>query len=257
MINNFLINRVLTITGFDKDENILYRLTQPQNVSVSTTSETADVVDNVGSLIARFDRSKSMEMTGENAIFDVHLLAEQHGTEVVTTVEAVPCFETITVDAANKENGYQLAHTPIDGGVVTAYTLSNDSAIADQLKVDTAAGAGQVAVADGKVSLPTDVEVGSMILVSYEYKPTKATMVEVDADKFATANKVTVELLGCDPCDVSNLIYAYLIIPSGKLSSDADLTFSNELVHNFTITANVAYCDPHKKLFYLVIPEEV
>ena len=93
MINNFLINRILTITGFDKDDNILYRLTQPQNVSLTTSSETAEVVDSLGTPIAVFDRSKSAELSGENAIFDMKLLAEQHGTDVELTADEVPAFE--------------------------------------------------------------------------------------------------------------------------------------------------------------------
>ena len=245
MINSFLINRVLSVTGFDGDENILYRLTQPQNVGLSTTSETAEVVDALGSPIAVFDRSKAAELTGENAIFDLSLLAEQHGVKVQNTVDSVPCFETIAVTADNKGKEVALAHTPVDDTMVKAYALNGDSSIASTLTAT---------VADGKITIPeTDA---TQILVSYEYKPDAASMVVVSADKFATAHKIVVEILGCDVCNTEDLIYAYLIMDQAKMSSDTDLTFGTDLVHSFTVSAQVSYCDPNKKLFYIVIPED-
>ena len=245
MINNFLINRVLSVTGFDKEDNILYRLTQPQNVGLSTTSETAEVVDALGTPIAVFDRSKSAELTGENAIFDMKLLAEQHGTVVEVTAEAVPAFETIAVaEIANKT----LAHTPINPDMVKVYALNGDSSLGVAIDavydVDTS-----------KVTMPEGV-VAEHVLVSYEYKPDAATKVTVSADKFATAHKVVVEILGCDVCDTENLIYGYLVMEAGKMSSDTDLTFGTDLVHSFTVSAQVSYCSPDKRLFYIVIPED-
>ncbi len=248
MINNFLIDRVLSVTGMDKDDNILYRLVQPQNISLSTSSETADVVDNVGSVICTFDRSKSAELSGENAIFDLSLLAVQHGTEVVKEVEAAPCFETIEVTADNKGTEVTLKHTPVDDTMVKVYALNGDSSLADAITTT---------VADGKFTIPSDTT-AAQILVSYEYKPDsdKVSAVTVSSDKFATSHKVVVEVLGCDVCNKSELIYAYLIFPTGKMSSDTELTFGSDLVHSFTVTAQVDYCSIDKKLFMLIIPEE-
>ena len=245
MINSFLINRVLSVTGFDKDENILYRLTQPQNVSLSTSSETAEVVDALGTPIAVFDRSKSAELSGENAIFDLSLLAEQHGVEVQATADAVPCFETLAVTAENKGTAVALAHTPIDDTMVKVYALNGDSSIASTLTATVAAG---------KVTIPETT--AAQILVSYEYKPEAASMVVVSADKFATAHKIVVEILGCDVCNTEDLVYAYLVMENAKMSSDTELSFGTDLVHAFTVSAQVSYCSPDKRLFYIVIPED-
>lgn len=244
MINNFLVNRVLSVTGMDKDDNILYRLVQPQNISLSTSSETADVVDNMGSVIATFDRSKSAELSGENAIFDLSLLAVQHGTEVQKTVDEVPCFETIVV--AEKSGEVSLAHTPIDDAAVKFYALNGDSSLGEAVEISVNAG---------KYTIPGSVT-AEQILAVYDYKPTAASMVTVSSDKFATSHKIVVEVLGCDVCNKEVLIYAYLIFPSGKMSSDTELSFSTDLVHSFTVTAQVEYCSPDKKLFMLIIPEE-
>ena len=244
MINNFLVNRVLSVTGMDKDDNILYRLVQPQNISLSTSSETADVVDNMGSVIATFDRSKSAELSGENAIFDLSLLAVQHGTEVQKTVDEVPCFETIEV--AKKSGEASLAHTPIDDAAVKFYALNGDSSLGEAVEISVNAG---------KYTIPGSVT-AKQILAVYDYKPTAASMVTVSSDKFATSHKIIVEVLGCDVCNKEDLIYAYLIFPSGKMSSDTELSFSTDLVHSFTVTAQVEYCSADKKLFMLIIPEE-
>ena len=246
MINNFLVNRVLSVTGIDSEDNVLYRLVQPQNISLSTSSETADVVDNMGSVIATFDRSKAAELSGENAIFDLSLLAVQHGTKVDADVAEVPCFETIVITDDHKANGVTLKHTPIDDATVKVYALNADSSLGEIMNVTVSAGA---------FTLPSDVA-AEQILVSYDYKPTAASMVTVSADKFATAHKIVVEVLGCDVCNKEELIYAYLIFPSGKMSSDTELSFSTDLVHSFTVNAQVEYCSPDKKLFMLIIPEE-
>lgn len=247
MINGFLINRVLSVTGFDKEDNILYRLTQPQNVSLSTTSETADVVDALGTPIVTFDRSKSAELSGENAIFDLSLLAEQHGTKVETSAEAVPCFEVIKVTDANKGQQVDLSHEPANDTLVKVYALNGDSSMGAAIEDATITGK--------KFTVPADTT-AKQLLVSYEYAPTKASVVTVSADKFATSHKVVVEVLGCDPCDKETLIYAYVILPSAKMSSDTELSFSTDLVHGFTVTAQVEYCSVDKKLFYVIIPEE-
>lgn len=263
MINNFLINRVLSVTGFDKEDNILYRLTQPQNVGLSTTSETAEVVDALGTPIAVFDRSKSAELTGENAIFDMKLLAEQHGTDVSTAVASAPCFEVITVVAADATVGegqvaagmtYNLKNTPVQNSMPRAYALNKDSSLGAEMTI--VSGDETVsAVVDGALAVPASVEAGSKILISYEYQPTKATQVVVSSDTFATAHKIVVEILGCDVCNTEDLVYAYLIMENAKMSSDTDLTFGTDLVHSFTVSAQVSYCSPDKRLFYIVIPE--
>lgn len=245
MINNFLINRVLSVTGFDNADNILYRLTQPQNVGLSTTSETAEVVDALGTPIAVFDRSKSAELTGENAIFDMKLLAEQHGVKVQESVESAPCFEIIAVTADNKGQSISLKNTPIDGSTPRAYALNGDSSLGAEI---------ESAVADGKIAIPSDTD-ATQILVAYEYKPDAATQVVVSSDSFATAHKIVVEILGCDVCNTEDLVYAYLVMENAKMSSDTDLTFGTDLVHSFTVSAQVSYCSPDKRLFYIVIPE--
>lgn len=245
MINSFLVNRVLSVTGIDSKDNILYRLVQPQNISLSTSSETADVVDNMGSVLATFDRSKSAELSGENAIFDLSLLAVQHGTTVNTEVAEVPCFETIVVTETNKGTEISLKHTPIDDTAVKVYALNGDSSLGEVMAVTVDAG---------KFTIPAETT-AAQILAVYDYKPTAASMVTVSADKFATSHKVVVEVLGCDVCNKEELIYAYLIFPSGKMSSDTELGFSTDLVHSFTVNAQVEYCSPDKKLFMIVIPE--
>lgn len=247
MINSFLVNRVLSVTGMDKDDNVLYRLVQPQNISLSTSSETADVVDNMGSVIVTFDRSKSAELSGENAIFDLSLLAVQHGTEVQHEVAEVPCFETIEVTDKNKGQEHTLAHTPIDDSAVKVYALNGDSSLGEVI--------AEATVDAGKFTIPAGTQ-ATQIIAIYDYKPTTASMVTVSSDKFATSNKVIVEVLGVDVCNKEELIYAYLIFPSAKMSSDTELTFGTDLVHSFTVTAQVDYCSPDKKLFYLVVPEE-
>jgi hypothetical protein len=193
------------------------------------------------------------------------LLAEQHGTEVSTAVASAPCFEVVTViaaDATPEEDKYQAAagksytlkHTPVEGSMPRAYALNKDSSLGAEMTMES--GDETVsAVVDGALTVPAEAVVGSKILISYEYQPTKATQVVVSSDSFATAHKIVVEVLGCDVCNTEDLVYAYLVMENAKMSSDTDLTFGTDLVHSFTVSAQVSYCSPDKRLFYIVIPE--
>jgi hypothetical protein len=88
----------------------------------------------------------------------------------------------------------------------------------------------------------------------YEYETDKAVEVVNSATQFPVGCKFVMEVLGCDVCDQTNLIYAYVIFNNAKLSPDFDWSIQTDSTHPFSMKAQQDYCDKEKRLFSIVIP---
>ena len=86
------------------------------------------------------------------------------------------------------------------------------------------------------------IPAGTEMFVMYEYETENAVEVVNSATKFPVGCKFVMEVLGCDVCDQTNLIYAYVIFNNAKLSPDFD--WSNK---NFaTIFTAPCVCNEHR-----------
>ena len=187
------------------------------------------------------------------------LMATQSGTvkKVASRTEKVtsPAFETITIDGSAT---YDLAHVPTED-VSRIYLLNGDSTIGTIYTANTAASATQFIFAktEGKATItpPTGLVNGDQLFVIYEYEAESAVEVTNAANKFPVGCKFILEVLGCDVCDQTNLIYAYIIFPNAKLSPDFDWSIATDSTHPFSLTAMQDYCSREKVLFKVVIPE--
>lgn len=256
-LNNFVIDRIVRgVALSQKDDSVLFSINQIQNASLNCASESTDAVDALGTPIATFYRAKSAEFSAENALFDMQLMATQLGTKKkVASANAkitVPAMETFEVEASKE---YTLKHLP---KVVPAeiYALNGDSTFGVKYTKGTAAADGIFAIdaATGKISLPSDVVVGTEMFVMYEYETENAVEVVNSATEFPVGCKFVMEVLGCDVCDQTNLIYAYVIFNNFKLSPDFDWSIATDGAHPFSGRAQQDYCDKEKRLFSIVIP---
>ena len=240
-----------------KDDSVLFSINQMQNVSLNCASESTDAVDALGTPIATFYRAKSAEFSAENALFDMNLLATQLGTkkEVASSANkiVVPAMETFIVEGAE----YTLKHAPI-AAPAEIYTLNGDSTFGVKYvkTKETNPAANEFTVADGVITLPKDVKIGDEMFVMYEYETESAVEVMNSATNFPKGCKFVMEVLGCDVCDQTNLIYAYVIFPNFKLSPDFDWSVATDGTHPFSGKAQQDYCDREKKLFSIIIPGE-
>lgn len=246
-INNFVIDRVVRgVALSQKDDSVLFSINQMQNVSLNCASESADAVDALGTPIATFYRAKSAEFSAENALFDLNLMSTQLGTQKkvasATNKIVVPAMESFTVVEGGK---YDLKHNPTVAPA-EIYALNGDSTFGTKYVKATAASetafsfAGktvsmQVEVKDesGKVTTP-GVPVGTEMFVMYEYETEKAVEVINSATEFPKGCKFVMEVLGCDVCDQTNLIYAYVVFPNFKLSPDFDWSVATDGTHPFS-----------------------
>ena len=257
-LNNIIVDRVLRGIFTDKNDNVIFALNQIQDLSLNQTSESQEVQDAFGVSIAELMRSKALEASANNAIYDFGLLSAQYGTTKVEkgTKLTVPTMEAFTV-AEGKE--YTLKNTPI-ATPTAIYELNGDSTLGAKYAFnteDTAATADKFAYSEGKISLPTDVEVGAEMFVMYEYETENAIEVVNKANEFAKLGKMTFEILAYDVCDPETKLYGYLILPKFQLSNDFDWSIGGDSQqHAFSGKALVDYCSKDKKMCRIVIVDD-
>lgn len=258
-LNNIIVDRVLRGVFSDKDDNIIFSLNQIQDLSLNQTSESQEVTDAFGVSIMELMRSKALEASANNAIYDFGLLAAQYGTEKVECTDdaelVVPAMESFTVSG----DTYTLKHTP-EAAPVAIYTLNGDSTLGRKYtksEDETDATANEFSYADGVIKLPTTVENGTEMFVMYEYKTGKAIEIINSANNFAKMGKMTFECLVYDVCDPETKILAYLILPRFQLSNDFDWSIGGDnQQHAFSGKAHVSYCDKNKSMLRLVVVDD-
>ena len=254
-INNFVIDRIVRgVALSQKDDSVLFSINQIQNASLNCASESTDAVDALGTPIATFYRAKSAEFSAENALYDMNLMATQLGTAKkiasATSKITVPAMESFTVAEGLK---YELKHTP-KAAPPEIYARNGDSTFGVKYTKTTAADAEHFSIADKTISLPTGLTVGTDMFVMYEYETENAVEVVNSATQFPVGCKFVMEVLGCDVCDQTNLVYAYVIFNNFKLSPDFDWSIATDGAHPFSGKAQQDYCDKEKRLFSIVIP---
>ena len=231
-LNNFVIDRIVRgVALSQKDDSVLFSINQIQNASLNCASESTDAVDAMGTPIATFYRAKSAEFSAENALFDMNLMSTQLGTtKKVASAGAkivVPAMESFTANGGT----YTLKHAP-KVAPTEIYALNGDSTFGTKYTKATAASATAFAISDKNITLPTGLEVGTEMFVMYEYETENAVEVVNSAVNFPVGCKFVMEVLGCDVCDQTNLVYAYVIFNNAKLSPDFDWSNKN-FCYNF------------------------
>ena len=248
-LNNFVIDRIVRgVALSQKDDSVLFSINQIQNASLNCASESTDAVDAMGTPIATFYRAKSAEFSAENALFDMNLMATQLGTaKKVASAEAkitVPAMETFEAPASGT---YTLKHTPTSE-IKEIYALNSDSTFGVKYTVATNKSETQFAISGATISLPTGLAANTEMFVMYEYETDKAVEVINSAKNFPVGCKFIMEVLGCDVCDQTNLVYAYVIFNNAKLSPDFDWSIATDGTHPFSMKAQQDYCDKEKRL---------
>ena len=254
-LNNFIIDRVIRgVAQSQTDDSVLFAINQIQNPSLTCSSESTDAVDALGTPVATFYRSKSAEFSAENAIFDMNLMAVQVGTDKKVADDnnklVVPAFEKVTI--AKDKTSYTLKHTPKTAPSF-CYLLNDDGTVGTKYAKGSAADPDEFAISNAEFTPPTGLSVGTTLLVIYDYESESGISVVNSAKKYPTGCKFTLEVLGCDVCDQTNLLFAYIIFPNFKLSPDFDWSIQTDGAHPFSGKAMQKYCEKENRLFEIII----
>lgn len=242
-----------------EDEELIAVLDQISNFSVNTTSETKDKTDAQGVLLKRYFLSKSVEITGENAVFSLNMAAIQAGNaKKVGTEVTLPRIMQI----AKTDSPYALPDTPINGTLMLYGTSDNGVVDVEKKYVKgDAAGVDTYAVATAggvtTVTLPTNAT--DTVQIKYEYTVASgdiAARVDQTGDKFPKECKATFRVLCSDLCDSETVRALYVVFPKFQMSPDVELAFNTDSTQSFTATALKDYCGKGQVLYYIAIAED-
>ena len=269
-ISNLVIDRILRGVMFSTTtREALWAVSQISSFSISVTTDSQDAVDATGTPIMTFYRAKQCEISAENALWDLNLMAAQGGgdnalvSSSATNKFNVPIFDEIELASATSAT---LTHTPVlptgeTYAVPYIYVLNGDGSLGRKLECGSTAAEGVFTQSGATITFASgDLAAGDTIVAFYDYEAngtsgSQAVKLQNTAKDFPKAGKFVLEILACDPCDKSTLYYAYLIMPSATLAPDVDLDFSTDATHSFTLRAQQDYCDKTKLLYSLIVPE--
>lgn len=254
-LSNFIVDRVISGVGYRSDDSVLFKLDQCQNTSITCGSESTDIVDNVGSPIMTLYRSKTCEISGENAILDFNLTAVQMGTEKTVAAEDATILAPAQEVFEAKDGTYTLKNTPV-AAPAFLYALNNDSSLGEKYALGTAASATEFAVEGAVVTLPTGIADGTQMFVSYEYNATAGVEIVNSAKNFPKSCKLVLRVLGYNPCNKDNKLGAYVIFPSFEMSPDFDLSLNAGETQSWSGKASQDFCSRDKRLMSIIVVDE-
>ena len=257
-INNFIIDKVYMGAMMSAMSNKTYwTLSQISNPQLSISTESDTVTDARGNTIMEIMKSKTIELSGDSALFDLSLLGAANGADVVTGVTENQYFDILDVEKG--KGTVTLTKTPANPDEIQhIYILTNTNSLGKEypLSSTTEATATAFAISGKTLKLPTEITEGQ-VFVTYAYNTTEnATSITAKMEEFPKTGKFVLQLLGFDVCDKERQLEAYLIIPSAQLKCDSSITFQSQISQNFTIKALSDYCAKENIGFKLIIPND-
>lgn len=236
---------------------MLFRLTQLEDPTLTCTSEGEEVTDALGSVITTLYRSKKATFSATNSLVSLDLAAAQYGTkkEVAETDKKIVTrtFETITIpDAATS---VKLAHEPANkDDVKFIYSIANGELGKSYKAGASASGTDFVVAENGTITLPTGLT--GKIYVEYEFKTENAVRIVNKASKFPEAAKVVIYAIFRDACN-ENVVYSGVIVcPKAKFNPESvELALTSTGKHAFELNMMKDYCEDDGDLFTIIVNE--
>lgn len=256
--NELILDRVRSMTFNDLSTGeMLFRLTQLEEPTLTCTSEGEEVTDALGSVITTLYRSKKATFSATNSLVSLDLAAAQYGTkkEVADTGKEIVTrtFETITIpDSATT---VKLAHKPANkDDVKFIYSIANGELGKSYTAGANASATEFVVAEDGTITLPTGLT--GKIYVEYEFKTENAVRIVNKASKFPEAAKVVIYAIFRDACN-ENVVYSGVIVcPKAKFNPESvELALTSTGKHAFELNMMKDYCEDDGDLFTIIVNE--
>lgn len=256
-LSNFIIDRIISGVAYNGKDEVLFKLDQCQNTSITCGSESTDIVDNVGAPVMTLYRAKTCEISGESAILDFGLTAYQMGMEHGKNVAGAGKTILAPAQEVFDANGgtYTLKHEPVSAPAFL-YSLNKDSSLGEKYECKTDASDVAFSIDGQTITLPTGIADGTQMFISYEYNSDAAVEVINSAKNFPKNCKLVLRVLGYNPCDKDNKLGAYIIFNAFSMSPDFDLSLNAGEAQSWSGKAAQDFCSRDKALMRIVIVDE-
>ena len=257
--NELILERVKTVLFTDySNGDILARLTQLEESTLETTSETDEVLDAIGSPIDRIQRSKAATFSASNSLFSLDLAAQQFGTQKQLASSeskiSVPAEEIKTVDPA--AHTITLSHTPVEGSIKSVYLMDSKNLAEKYTVTASDPTEKQFSVSGNTLTFP-DTVISGDFYVTYEYEAESAARVDNKAENFPKTTGFKAFALFKDACDPEKKYMGVIVAKRAQLdASSISLALQFDGKHPFTVNFNKEYCEDSADLFSIIIPGE-
>lgn len=264
-IGNLIINRPGLGYWIDKETSkVTCYLDEVSEFSLETSTETVDVTDALGTIVASFDRSKTATANGTCAFVNLGLAATQFGSdkEIASADNKIttPCVDIIEIGATggtvNKTITLTNTPTGVSGAEVKNIYLVGLGSLSTSFEVGEEAENFQIT--GSTITLPTSYafKATDKIFVQYETESENAVRVVNSGDVFAKPGKYVQQVYLTDPCGSGegNVEYfGWIVFPNAKMDTDITIDFSDEANHEYSVKAMLDWCSNDKKLFEIVV----
>lgn len=266
---NYLIDRVRRLYFKNKSTGaVIWAISQPQEVALNATMETQEITDALDTVIAELGKSKGLEISGQNAIFDFGLLAAQFGDEIATSgatlTFAAPAVDELILDSNTQATTTYVPNGTGAAGIPYVYSVNSDGSLKEKFAYAAAASATEFTFAvDGGVctiTAPTVFNEGEKLIALYEYTADAGNVVDKTTDLgevFPSSGELWMEVLFRNVCDKEIKYHGFVKFTNAQLDGNFDLNLTPDGGHPFTIRAMQNYCDDTKELCTFYIPSEV
>ena len=259
--NELVIDRVrsLTARSLDTDE-LVFRLTQLEDPSLTTAAEGEDVTDAIGSVITTIYRAKTATFSATNSLLSLDLAASQFGSKKQVAGSDAKIvdytYEIVEFGAEDAEAGKKLAHKPADATAVKYVYEMVKNDVGKSFKAGSAPSATDFQLQeDGTLKPPTGFT--GKLFIEYTYESEKAVKVVNKASDFPTAFSAVLYVYFRDVC-TDKLISGQVIIPKAKINPESiELGLTATGKHPFEMKINKDYCagEGEDELFSIVVSE--
>lgn len=249
--NELILDRVRQLTAHDLETGeILFRLTQLEDPTLSTSAEGEEVTDAVGALITTMYRAKQATFSATNSLLSLDLAAAQYGSKKEAMAENDVDY---AYEILNVSNGtVTLSNTPVEDGVGFVYILDGNN-IVKSYPVKTEASEDEASIDGSVITMPTGVTTGK-VYVEYNFKNTNAVKIVNSAENFPTAVSVVIHAIFRDVCNENKVYAGKIICHKAKLNPESiEMTLTSTGKHPFEFRMLKDYCSEDAELFTIIV----
>lgn len=257
-VNELVFDSVRSVTANDDDGSLLFRLTSIEDGTLSTTTESEEVVDAKGQTITKLYKAKKATFAASNSLISTDLLAAQYGTEksIASNSKKIitPTFEILTPAAGV----ITLSKKPV-GQIKYIYALKGK----DPVKKYEASGTGaatetafKLDTSSNKITVPTSDQT-SKYYVEYNYEAENAVGISNKANGIPKSCALRIYCYYRDVCN-DNIKYSGVIVADkAKLNPEQiEMALNSTGKHPFTFDMIKDYCgEEDAELFRIIVAE--
>lgn len=269
--DELIIDKVRSMTAHDlSNGQLLFRLTQLEEPTLTTTAEGDEVVDALGSRITTLYRAKNGTFGATNSLFSSNLLAEQFGSEKQigglkdfkygnaedSSAKLTDySYEILTIPSTGDDAGKVKLAKKASGTIKYIYSIENNQ-IGTMYKAGTEVSATEFLVDNTGdvtvITVPTGLT--GKVFVEYEFENVNAMRIVNKASEFPRAVSLIIYAYFKDVCN-ENLVYSgKIIVAKAKLNPEQiEVALTSTGKHPFEFVINKDYCEEDAELFSVVI----